>query len=117
MFIAESKFAFPTYLEFVPKFFSSLSDRMEVLKKKVISLKFCKKSHDDDLPSPTAENLSRRKDKRRFSLPYGKLADNWKKENMIMMEPCREEEEYPIYQSASFKRYIEELIKTRQEQA
>ena len=76
---------------------------MEVLKKKVISLKVCKKSQDTNPPSPE-ETITKSKDRRRFSLPYGKLVDSWKKENMMMMEPCREEEEYPIYQSASFKR-------------
>ena len=39
---------------------------------------------------------------RRFSVPYGQAVDTWKAENSL--GACPEEEEYPIYQSASFKR-------------
>ena len=76
-------------------------NKMNVIKNKVISLKICKKNPEDDPPSPN----NKKNYKRRFSLPYGKIVDSWKKENMVVT-PCREEEEYPIYQSASFRRFV-----------
>ena len=76
---------------------------MNVIKNKVISLKMCKKSVEEDPPSPDQAPQSKVSYRRRFSLPYGKIVDSWKKENM-MVSTCREEEEYPIYQSASFRR-------------
>ena len=41
---------------------------------------------------------------RRFSVPYGQAVDTWKAENSL--GACPEEEEYPIYQSASFRRSV-----------
>ena len=76
---------------------------MNVIKSKVISLKICKKGGEEGPPSPDQAPQSKVSYRRRFSLPYGKLVESWKKENM-MVATCREEEEYPIYQSASFKR-------------
>ena len=39
----------------------------------------------------------------RFSMPYGKIVDCWQRENVM---PAMPEEEYPIYQSASFRRLL-----------
>ena len=35
-------------------------------------------------------------------MPYGKIVDTWQRDNVM---PAMPEEEYPIYQSASFRRY------------
>jgi hypothetical protein len=78
---------------------------MNVIKNKVISLKICKKNPEEDPPSPDPAPNNKMNYRRRFSLPYGKIVDGWKKENMVVT-PCREEEEYPIYQSASFRRLV-----------
>ena len=39
----------------------------------------------------------------RFSMPYGKIVDCWQRDNVM---PPMPEEEYPIYQSASFRRLL-----------
>jgi hypothetical protein len=78
---------------------------MNVIKNKVISLKICKKKPEDDIPSPDPAPNNKMNYRRRFSLPYGKIVESWKKEN-ILVTPCREVEEYPIYQSASFRRFV-----------
>ena len=72
---------------------------MNVIKKKVISLKILKKDTKDDPLSPDTTKVNYR---RRFSVPYGKIVESWKKENTLVV---MKEEEYPIYQSASFRRY------------
>ena len=46
---------------------------------------------------------------RRFSVPYGQAVDTWKAENSL--GACPEEEEYPIYQSASFRRSVGHFVK------
>ena len=76
---------------------------MNMIKNKVISLKIYKKNPEDDQPSPDPVPNNKMNYRRRFSLPYGKIVESWKKEN-ITATTCREEEEYPIYQSASFRR-------------
>ena len=84
-------------------FYLKAQQIMNVIKNKVISLKICKKHPEEDLPSPDPAPSNKINYRRRFSLPYGKIVDSWKKENIVVSTP-REEEEYPIYQSASFKR-------------
>ena len=76
---------------------------MNVIKTKIISLKLSKASSKErlDVPLPS-EGQGKVSYVRRFSVPYGQAVESWKKENSL--SSCPEEEEYPIYQSASFKR-------------
>jgi len=74
---------------------------MNVIKTKIISLKLSKTSSKERLDVPS-EGLGKVSYIRRFSVPYGQAVESWKKENSL--SSCPEEEEYPIYQSASFKR-------------
>ena len=76
---------------------------MNVIKNKVISLKICKNQQKDNLLSPDPSPPTKVNYRRRFSVPYGKIVESWKKENTVVTT-CVEEEEYPIYQSASFRR-------------
>ena len=73
---------------------------MNVIKTKIISLKLSKTSSKERLDVPCSEGKVSYV--RRFSVPYGQAVESWKKENSL--SSCPEEEEYPIYQSASFKR-------------
>lgn len=77
---------------------------MNVIKTKIISLKLAKSGSKErlDVPLPT-EGGRKISYGRRFSVPYGQAVESWKEENNLTS--CPEEEEYPIYQSASFKRY------------
>ena len=76
---------------------------MNVIKTKIISLKLAKSGSKErlDVPLPT-EGGRKISYGRRFSVPYGQAVESWKEENNLTS--CPEEEEYPIYQSASFKR-------------
>ena len=73
---------------------------MNVIKTKIISLKLAKSGSKERLDLP-AEG-GKVSYIRRFSVPYGQAVESWKKDNNL--SSCPEEEEYPIYQSASFKR-------------
>lgn len=75
---------------------------MNVIKTKIISLKLAKGGSKEKLDSDTELSQGKVSYIRRFSVPYGQAVESWKKENML--SACMEEEEYPIYQSASFKR-------------
>ena len=75
---------------------------MNVIKTKIISLKLAKGGSKEKLDSDTELSQGKVSYIRRFSVPYGQVVESWKKENML--SACMEEEEYPIYQSASFKR-------------
>ena len=75
---------------------------MNVIKTKIISLKLAKGGSKEKLNTDTEMSQGGVRYIRRFSVPYGQVVESWKKENML--SACMEEEEYPIYQSASFKR-------------
>ena len=75
---------------------------MNVIKTKIISLKLAKGGSKEKLNTDTEMSQGKVSYIRRFSVPYGQVVESWKKENML--SACMEEEEYPIYQSASFKR-------------
>ena len=75
---------------------------MNVIKTKIISLKLAKGGSKEKLNTDTDMSQGKVSYIRRFSVPYGQVVESWKKENML--SACMEEEEYPIYQSASFKR-------------
>ena len=75
---------------------------MNVIKTKIISLKLSKTSSKERLDVPLSGE-GKVSYVRRFSVPYGQAVESWKKENSL--SSCPEEEEYPIYQSASFKRW------------
>ena len=72
---------------------------MNVIKTKIISLKLSKSDSKERLDHRNERKVSY---SRRFSVPYGQVVESWKRENNL--NSCPEEEEYPIYQSASFKR-------------
>ena len=74
---------------------------MNVIKTKIISLKLAKSGSKERLDVPS-DGGGRINYARRFSVPYGQAVESWKKENSLTSYP--EEEEYPIYQSASFRR-------------
>ena len=76
---------------------------MNVIKTKIISLKLAKGSKEK-LDTDTEMTEGKVSYIRRFSVPYGQAVESWKKENLL--SACVEEEEYPIYQSASFKRLV-----------
>ena len=78
---------------------------MNVIKTKIISLKSAKGGSKERLDSDSELKEGKVSYIRRFSVPYGQVVESWKKENML--SACAEEEEYPIYQSASFKRWDE----------
>ena len=78
---------------------------MNVIKTKIISLKSAKAGSKEKLDSEPELKEGKVSYIRRFSVPYGQVVESWKKENML--SACAEEEEYPIYQSASFKRWAE----------
>ena len=92
--------------------------RMNVIKTKIISLKLAKHGSKERLEVP-GEGAKVSSDwwrqcsaligpqvsyLRRFSVPYGQAVDTWKAENSL--GACPEEEENPIYQSASFSRSV-----------
>ena len=74
---------------------------MNVIKTKIISLKLAKHESKERPDGPG----SRMGYARRFSVPCGQAVESWKKENSLGACP-EEEEEYPIYQSASFRRSV-----------
>ena len=76
---------------------------MNVIKTKIISLKLAKHESKERLDGPGGS--ARLSYARRFSLPCGQAVESWKKENSLGVCP-EEEEEYPIYQSASFRRSV-----------
>ena len=80
---------------------------MNVIKTKIISLKSAKAGSKEKLDSEPELKEGKVSYIRRFSVPYGQVVESWKKENML--SACAEEEEYPIYQSASFKRSVSPL--------
>ena len=75
---------------------------MNVIKTKIISLKLAKHESKERQDGPG----SRMGYARRFSVPCGQAVESWKKENSLGACPEEEEEEYPIYQSASFRRSV-----------
>ena len=76
---------------------------MNVIKTKIISLKLAKHESKERTDGPGGS--ARLGYARRFSLPCGQAVESWKKENSLGVCP-EEEEEYPIYQSASFRRSV-----------
>ena len=77
---------------------------MNVIKTKIISLKLAKHESKERLDGPGGP--ARLGYARRFSVPCGQAVESWKKENSLGVCPEEEEEEYPIYQSASFRRSV-----------
>lgn len=76
---------------------------MNVIKTKIISLKLAK--HESKERQDASGGSARLGYARRFSVPCGQAVESWKKENSLGVCP-EEEEEYPIYQSASFRRSV-----------
>ena len=74
---------------------------MNVIKTKIVSLKLSRAGRDEAAGAGRAAT-AKQGYRRRFSVPYGQIVESWKAENVAAC--VEEEEEYPIYQSASFKR-------------